>query len=301
VTGAVYEGSILHGAKEFSFKLVGGQTYKSLDKAALLEDVEGYAFHSTTLHQLLEEVGIGEDVNPRRIKSMRQLRSIIMGKRGHALPPDIEATVSKKLLFLNFREKPESVNPSSIGKFVSYIHPTAPTLIPETAYMDRRAFFSKDPICLALSMFGMYAPSPIISGQTLLLAVPSGSNKKPSNEPPSIQFCLKELSVSSKDWEGFLRGGSIIQPPQKIRRGRRFAGNDKSEIWGRLTSLAAAGISAKRNEAGAQKTDREAEKRSREEDQDPGLSDRKQRLKKVVDLSVFESMVVRDDDDAMDA
>jgi hypothetical protein len=289
VTGNLYEGSVLYGAKEFSFKLVGGTTFSSLKQADLVKDIEGYAFHSTTLRGLLEEVGIGEDVVPSKIKTMRQLRSIIMGQKGHALTADLEARIGKKLIFLNFREKPEPVNPSSLGKLLSFIHPTTPSVIPETVYLDRRAFFSKEPVVLALSMFGMYAPSPIISGSTLVLAVPPSSSKKPSNEPPSIQFCNKELSVSAKDWEGFLRGGSIVQPAQKIRRGRRFAGTDKTEIWGRMTTLAAAGISAKRNEADAQKVDRVAEKRNREDDADPKLAERKAKVVRQVDFSMFET------------
>jgi hypothetical protein len=291
VTGNLYEGSILHGAKEFSFKLVGGTTYSSLKGTELIADIEGYAFHSTTLVSLLEAVGVGGDVIPSQIKTMRQLRTIVMGKQGHALTPDIEATVAKKLVFLNFREKPEAVNPSSLGKFFSYIHPSAPTVIPESVYLDRRAFFSKDPMMLALSMFGMYAPSPIISGQTLLLAVASNSSKKPSNEPPSIQFCLKELSISARDWEGFIRGGAIVQPGTKIRRGRRFAGTDKAEIWGRMTTLAAAGASAKRNENIAKRSDMVAEKRSREDERDEAVSDRKAKLTRGVDFSMFEPVM----------
>jgi len=290
VTGNLYEGSVLHGAEAFSFKLVGGRTHSSLGRDELQADIEGYAFHSTTLRSLLEEIGIGGDVVPSRIKTMRQLRSIIMGKKGHALTPDIEATVAKKLVFLNFREKPESVNPSSLAKLLSYIHPTSPAVVPESMYLDRRAFFSKDPVMIALSMFGMYAPSPIITGQTLSLAVLPNSNKKPSNEPSSLQFCNKELSVSAKDWEGFIRGGSIVQPTQKIRRGRRFAGSDKTEIWGLLTTLAAAGISAKRSEAEAKRSDMVMAKRTRDDEPDTVVANKKANALAGLDFSAFEAM-----------
>lgn len=289
VTGNLYEGAVLYGAQEFSFKLVGGMVYGSMDNEALVKDIEKYAFHSTTLTEILQEAGIGEDVHPRQIKTMRQLRTLIMGKLGHALTPLIQATLGKKLLFLNFREKQETLNPSTMSKLLSYIHPTSPMAIPESVYLDRRAFFSTDTVELALSMFGMYAPSPIISGQTLVLAVPPGSPKKASNEPPSIQFCFKELSVSAKDWEGFFRGGAIVQPTQKTRRSRRFAGSEKSEIWGQLTTLAAAGISAKRNETSAKKNDKAAEKRDRDDNEAFVARDDKKSKMAGVDFSMFDS------------
>jgi hypothetical protein len=286
VTGSLYEGAVLFGADEFSFKLVGGMTYHSLETTALHEDIQRYAFHSTTLRDILRMSNIGDDVRTRDIKTMRQLRTIIMGKMGHAITPGYEATLKKQLIFLNFREKPEPVNPTSLGKLFSFIHPTAPAVIPESVYLDRRAFFSQDTVELALSMFGVYVPSPIITGQTLVLAVSPSSNKKTSNEPPAIQFCLKELSVSAKDWEGFLRGGCVVQPATKIRKGRRFAGTDKTQIWGSMTTLAAAGISSKKNENVAIRNDREVEKRDRDDGHDPRASDKRMKYD-TVDFSIF--------------
>lgn len=265
VTGSLYEGTILHGTPELSFKLVGGTTYKSIGRNDLLEDIARYAFHSNTLAEILQEIGVGADeLQVAAVRSMRQLRNVVMGRLGQAVSPQVEASIGKKLMFLNFREKQESVNPTSIARFVSYIHPSVPAAIPESVYLDRRAFFSRDATVVALSMFGLYAPSPIISGQTLLLAVPPNSTKSTSKEPNAVQFSKKELLVAAKDWDGFARGGSIVQPSNKIKRGVRFSGAEKTEIWGVLTGYAGAGVSAKRSENQASKKDKESEKRARD-------------------------------------
>jgi len=292
VTGSLYEGTLLYGTEELSFKLVGGATYRSIEKPALIEDISRYAFHTTTLREILSEVGFTEmEIDTGVVRSMRQLRNIVLGKLGQAVTPQLEASIGRKLLFLNFREKQESVNPTTISKFVSYIHPTVPTAIPDTVYLDRRAFFTKDNTVVALSMFGLYAPSPIISGQTLLLAVPSNSTKVVSKEPNSIQFSKKELLVAAKDWDGFARGGTIVQPSNKIKRGVRFAGAEKTEIWGVLVGYAGAGVSARRSENQASKRDRDTEKREREEDStDKGKREAPGGVS--VDFSMFATMPV---------
>jgi len=288
VSGTLYEGTILHSAEELSFKLVGGITYKSLDALSLAEDVTRYAFHSSTLAEILAEIGVGpEEASQNEIKSMRELRSIVMGKLGQSVPPQIEASIGRKLLFLNFREKQESVNPSTLMKFISYIHPSTPSVIPGNAYLDRRAFFSQDATVVALSMFGLYAPSPIISGQSMLLAVPPGSNKTISKEPNNIQFAKKELLVSAKDWDGFARGGAIVQPSTKIKRGVRFSGVEKTEIWGQLVGFAGAGLATKRNDAKTLKRDRDTEVGERSNGGAGSTATKKAVSSKVIDFSMF--------------
>jgi hypothetical protein len=291
ITGTLYEGAILHGSAELSFKLVGGRTYKSIDQKALEEDITKYAFHSTTLNDIIREVvGEGEVPLASSIKSMRQLRNIVMGRLGQSITPQMEASIGRQLLFLNFRERQESVNPTTLAKFISYVHPSAPVAIPETVYLDRRAFFSKDTTVIALSMFGIYAPSPIISGQTMILAAPPGSNKTVSKEPNSVQFAKKELLVAARDWDGFTRGGSIVQPSNKIKRGIKFSGAEKTEIWGILTGFAGAGIAAKKSEANASKKDRESDKRQRDEDGDSGSGQKAPFVMAAIDFSMFGGM-----------
>jgi len=287
-TGSLYEGCILHGTEKLSFKLVGGMTYRALEQADLAEDVSRYAFHSSTLNSILEDVGVGEDeIRTSSIKTMRGLRTIVLGKLGQVVPPEKEASLSKKLLFLNFRERQESVNPSTMQKFLSFVHPTTPTPVPDSVYLDRRAFFSRDAVVVALSMFGVYAPSPITSGQTLLLAVSPNSNKTPSKEPAMLQFAKKELLVAARDWINLARGGSIVQPANKIKRGVGFRGTEKSEIWGYLVGYAGAGLSAKRSEVEASKIDQVIGKRDRDAETSGGRAGRE--TKTGPDFSMFMS------------
>lgn len=121
----------------------------------------------------------------------------------------------------------------------------------------------------------------------MLLAVPPGSNKTISKEPNNIQFAKKELLVSAKDWDGFARGGAIVQPSTKIKRGVRFSGVEKTEIWGQLVGFAGAGLATKRNDAKTLKRDRDTEVGERSNGGAGSTATKKAVSSKVIDFSMF--------------
>lgn len=121
----------------------------------------------------------------------------------------------------------------------------------------------------------------------MLLAAPPGSTKTVSKEPNNVQFAKKELIVAAKDWDGFTRGGAIVQPPTKIKRGVRFSGAEKTEIWGQLVGFAGAGIALKRNEAKTLKRDRNTELEERVDREGGIVGAKKTVTSKVIDFSMF--------------
>lgn len=251
VSNGLYEGCVVHGSTEFSITLLGGDTFSSIDSNGLKEEFNRYAFHSVTLRKVCTSAGLPEDEDLSEITTMRKLRDVVYGRNGFAFPLSVKTSIEKNLGFLNFREKPVSVNLSSIRDFLSYIDRSNPVVPRNSVFMDRAAFFETDPHILALAMFGRFAPSPISHGTSYTVAVAPSSTQKVSNEPANIQFVFKDLRVAAKDWSDFLRGGSIVYPISKVKRSRVFRGAEKTALWGMLKDVAANAMIARKGEVAA--------------------------------------------------
>jgi hypothetical protein len=277
MSGGLYEGTVIHGAREFKIQTAGGRVVEGMGTNELKEDIEKYAFHTSTLKKILLEFGLPEG-DARRIKSMRQLRNHVFGQKGGAIEVAVKARVTPLLGLLNFRERPEPVHINSITKFLDSIHPTTPVPLKDTEFLDRDAFFSTDTIETNLSMFGRFPPSPRAHGASYLCAVsPSSTTQKVSGEPTNIQLPFKTASVALGDWKDFLSGGRVVFPAEKLKRGRKFLKEDKSILWSKLCNVAAAGIASKKGEV-AQNKGGEKRKRDDLEDDSKGEGSKRKRF-----------------------
>jgi hypothetical protein len=262
---------------------MGGQVFESEGRSDILDDISKYAFHSVALREICDRLALGADIDPTKITSMRMLRKIVMGRKDFAISASDKLWLEKKLLFLNFREKPVSLNVTSLGKFISYIHPTGPTPIPADLYMERSVFFDPKEINNVLSMFGRFVPSPVTAGTAYTIAYAPGSTKKADTLPPVIQMAFKPIQTAGEDWLGFLRGGKIVIPQAKIKRGRRFAGADGVTVGSLLQGVANAAMAASKDQAKVSRI-LGAEKRKAATDDRDNAEEDQQPLKKVMKL-----------------
>jgi hypothetical protein len=283
IENGIYEGAVIHSGLPFNIKLMGGQVFESEGRSEILDDISKYAFHSVALREICDRLALGADVDPTKITSMRMLRKIVMGRKDFAISASDKLWLEKKLLFLNFREKPVSVNVTSLGKFISYIHPTGPTPVPADLYMERSVFFDPKEINNVLSMFGRFVPSPVTAGTAYTIAYAPGSTKKADTLPPVIQMAFKPIQTAGEDWLGFLRGGKIVIPQSKIKRGRRFAGADGVTVGSLLQGVANAAMAASKDQAKVSRI-LGAEKRKAATDDRDNAEEDQQPLKKVMKL-----------------
>jgi hypothetical protein len=264
ISNNVYEGAVVHGAEEFEVRMMGGHTTKSLSRTALLEDINKYSFHTSTLMEILQRMKVvGADAS--KVTSMRHLRKLIYGANNFAIPSGELLWLEKRAMYLNFREKPEGVNIGSLRKFMDFINPSKSIPIPDSVYMDRAALTKTSDTEVAIAMFGRFAPSPIGSGQSYIVAVPSTQDQSKVSTPPmTLQFVIKELTAAAADWDSFKKGGKVAMQTLKTKRGRQFRGEDGKMVWTELKTLSLDSFKASREVA--KDTVRDGKRKAQERD-----------------------------------
>lgn len=271
--GGEYEGCVILG--EVGLKQMGMKMVNELSAVQLEKELSDFGFHDMCLKRVLEIMKVE---NPPEVKTMRELRSIVMVD---GMPSGQQKNAIEKLICnLSFDERPVPVNPSSLkATFELFLSAES---IPDTLYLGFENFFTEEKTRLILASFGDMAPSFSPGGirrrATLRNAKGTTGIQPYSPTPPKIlQVKSVPLSAAIPHWNVMMQTGIIACDfENKIAGSRAFHGDFKGIVWKALNEFLDKTIL----EPGPAETQKkERVKRRREDD-----TDANERLSKISKL-----------------
>lgn len=224
-SGHVYEGCILSGARLFVG--LNGLVYRPLGFDKLQEEVGGYSMHGKVLSEILDVIGKINRVDA--IPTMRSLRELLLSSQMSEEERDQVRRLSVHLHFPG--DKFLAVNSQTIMKVLNDLASTEEgedTTLP----LHHSALMSRDKVFVALASFGYQAPSFMIDN----------CPKVPirGNAPNTLVIRQKPLDLACVDWKKMMETREIRNNPRNLSRANRdrsLVGNDKTQIWGRMSEI----------------------------------------------------------------
>jgi hypothetical protein len=265
ITNGIYEGAVIHAAQHFVLSQ-RGLNVEAVDREALLEDIAKFNTHSRILSEFITHFALAP-TTATNITSMRQLRQLILASRTGVLTPADRTFIDANALYLNFPQRPVTFTTESLGLLLSYLDESAPAAVPITTFMPYQglSFADNESAKLALSMFGMLAPSPLGFGTEFMLVQRGAMAKEASAAPNVLRFAKKPLQACVTDWCGCGRNSIMMFDPRtKGKKMFQLKGDQAASGWAMMTAWATQQYTHNRIEAGAiiagsRKRDREDE------------------------------------------
>jgi hypothetical protein len=221
----VYEGCILSGGRLFVG--LNGQVFRPLPFEKLQEETGGYSMHGKVLQEVLDMMDGTVDLAS--ITTMRRLRDAVLASQTSEEERD---QIRRLAVHLHFPgDKFLAVNPQTITRVLNDL-----TSLEDQQDLDlpmhHSALMSRDRVLVALASFGYQAPSFMIDN------CPKVPIK--GNPPNTLVIRQKPLDLACVDWKKMMEDREIRNNPRNLSRANRdrsIVGNDKTQVWGKLSEI----------------------------------------------------------------